>query len=135
MTSCLEFNLAWSHLSCCKTPLCADVKFYLNVKSQANLISLWVSCKHDLNQAIVRGRYWIEFLTNWTYWCFREANRLANSILQTLSDRLWYLKWAVITQKMKFSIKDFFSKCGQIRRKLRIWSYLLKKSLMENFTF
>ena len=33
---------------------------------------------------------------------------------------------------MKFSIKDFFSKCDQIRRKLRIWSYLLKKSLMEN---
>ena len=29
-------------------------------------------------------------------------------------------------------MKDFFSKCDQIRRKLRIWSYLLKKSLMEN---
>ena len=38
-------------------------------------------------------------------------------------------------QKMKFSIKDFFSKCDQIRRKLWIWSHLLKKSLMENFTF
>ena len=37
--------------------------------------------------------------------------------------------------KMKFSIKDFFSKCDQIRRKLRIWSHLLKKSLMENFIF
>ena len=36
---------------------------------------------------------------------------------------------------MKFSIKDFFSKCDQIRRKLRIWSQLLKKSLMENFIF
>ena len=30
-------------------------------------------------------------------------------------------------QEMKFSIKDFFSKCGQIRRKLRIWSHLQKK--------
>ena len=38
-------------------------------------------------------------------------------------------------QKMKFSIKDFFSKCDQIRKKLRIWSHLLKKSLMENFIF
>ena len=38
-------------------------------------------------------------------------------------------------QKMKFSIKDFFSKCDQIRRKLRIWSHLLKKSIMENFIF
>ena len=38
-------------------------------------------------------------------------------------------------QKMKFSIRDFFSKCVQIRKKLRIWSHLLKKSLMENFIF
>ena len=36
---------------------------------------------------------------------------------------------------MKFSIEDFFSKCDQIRRKLRIWSHLLKKFLIENFTF
>ena len=36
---------------------------------------------------------------------------------------------------MKFSIKDFFSKCDQIRKKLQIWSHLRKKSLMENFTF
>ena len=38
-------------------------------------------------------------------------------------------------QKMTFCIKDFFSKCDQIGRKLRIWSHLLKKSLMENFLF
>ena len=31
-------------------------------------------------------------------------------------------------QKMKFSIKNLFSKCDQIRRKL-------KKSLTENFIF
>ena len=36
---------------------------------------------------------------------------------------------------MKCSVKDFFSKCYQIRRKLRIWSYLLKKSLMKNLIF
>ena len=34
---------------------------------------------------------------------------------------------------MKFSIKDFFGKCDQIRMKLQIWSHLPKKSLMENF--
>ena len=38
-----------------------------------------------------------------------------------------------IAQKMKISIKDFFSKRDQIRRKLSIWSHLLKKSLMEYF--
>ena len=36
---------------------------------------------------------------------------------------------------MKFSIKDFFSKCDQIRSFLRIWSHLLKKCLMENIIF
>ena len=35
--------------------------------------------------------------------------------------------------KMKFSIKDFFSKCDQICRKPWIWSHLPKKFLMENF--
>ena len=38
-------------------------------------------------------------------------------------------------QKMKFSIKDFFSKCDQTHKKLRIWSHLLKKSLIKNFFF
>ena len=36
---------------------------------------------------------------------------------------------------MKFSMKDFFSKCDEIRSFLRMWSHLLKKSLMENFIF
>ena len=44
-----------------------------------------------------------------------------------------------IAQKMKFFIKYFFSKCNQIRiqtrRKLPIWSHLLKKSLTGNFIF
>ena len=38
-------------------------------------------------------------------------------------------------QKMKFSIQDFLCRCEQIRRKLRIWSHLLKKYLTENFNF
>ena len=41
----------------------------------------------------------------------------------------------ITAQKTKFSIKGFFSICDQISRKLRIWSHLLKKSLMENFIF
>ena len=35
----------------------------------------------------------------------------------------------------RISIKDLFSKCDQICRKLRIWSHLLQKSLMEKFIF
>ena len=36
---------------------------------------------------------------------------------------------------MKFFIKDFLSKCDQIRSFLRIWSQLMEKSLMENLIF
>ena len=38
-------------------------------------------------------------------------------------------------QRIKFSIKDLLSKCDQIPSFPRIWSHLLKKSLMENFIF
>ena len=41
----------------------------------------------------------------------------------------------VTAQKMKFSIKDFLSKCDQISSFLRILSQLMKKSLVENFIF
>ena len=36
---------------------------------------------------------------------------------------------------MKFSIKVLFSKCDQIRKKKRIWSHLLKKSLRGKLIF
>ena len=45
------------------------------------------------------------------------------------------LVYQPLHKKMKFSVKDFFSKCDQIRSFLQIWSDLLKKSLMENFIF
>ena len=35
--------------------------------------------------------------------------------------------------KMKYSIKNFFSKCYQIHSFLRIWSHLLKRSSVENY--
>ena len=38
-------------------------------------------------------------------------------------------------EKMKFSVKDCFRRCGQIWSFLRIWSHLPKKSLMENLIF
>ena len=54
-----------------------------------------------------------------------------------INPSIWHWKWLALytTQKMKFSSKDFSSKCDQIHRKLRIWSHLLEKSLMENFIF
>ena len=40
-----------------------------------------------------------------------------------------------VYKKKKFSIKDLFSKWDQIRKKLRIWSHLLEKSIIGNFIF
>ena len=39
------------------------------------------------------------------------------------------------TENKAFAMKNFVSKCDQIRSFLRVWSHLLKESLMENFIF
>ena len=52
----------------------------------------------------------------------RHSDRLRGQMLHT-------------GEKIKFSIKDFFSKCDQVCCFLRIWSHLQKKSWMGNFIF
>ena len=66
----------------------------------------------------------------WTLFTqLQDSNLVENSFsLERDVTLMWF-----IAQKMKFSIKDFFSKFYQIRSLLRIWSHLLKKSLIENF--
>ena len=66
----------------------------------------------------------------------------SNNVRCNQLNHMWHNHWdkySILcintTQKMKFSTKDFSSKCDQIRRKLRIWSNLMEKSLMENFIF
>ena len=55
-------------------------------------------------------------------------------IMKFINTPFWHMTYLGFTaQKMKFSTKDFFTECDQIRRFLRIWSHLLEKSLMENF--
>ena len=68
---------------------------------------------------------------------FEVWSRLNNEILYIIVPLPRNETWAAVVkntaQKMTFSIKDFFSKWDQIIQKLRLWSHLLKKSLMENF--
>ena len=49
--------------------------------------------------------------------------------------QLYYSNFSFTAEKMKFSIKAFFSKCDQIHSFQQIWSHLLKKSWMKNFIF
>ena len=64
----------------------------------------------------------------------QRKNTRSTSTINTLKQRS-PCHFYYTSQKMKFSIQDFFSKCNQIQRKPRIWSQLLKKSLTENFLF
>ena len=76
----------------------------------------------------------------------RSFETLFLFIFRSRSRKLMFVAWKIILvrvlllncvfsivtlhKKMKFSIKAFFSKCDQIRRKQLIWSHLLKKSLI-----
>ena len=66
----------------------------------------------------------------------------SNGVMRYLFLALLLLVWStnllevlITAQEANFSIKNYFSKCDQIRRKLRIWSHLPTKSLMKNFIF
>ena len=74
-----------------------------------------------------------------------RKNYILLLILRKSNGLITYLCWVLrisfavrfgfTARKMKFSIKDFFSKCDQTCKKRRIWSNLLKKFWMENFIF
>ena len=71
-------------------------------------------CASDIPSALM-----LKFSSVWVlYECFLHCWVFVHSIYQYFT-----------AQKIKFFIKDFFSKCDQIR------SFHLKKSLMENFIF
>ena len=71
-------------------------------------------CASDIPSALM-----LKFSSVWVlYECFLHCWVFVHSIYQYFT-----------AQKIKFFIKDFFSKCDQIR------SFQLKKSLMENFIF
>ena len=67
-------------------------------------------------------RFFIEFFSSTFF--KRISLILPRAKAQVLKDLIHY---TCTTQKMKFSIKDFFSKCDKIPSFLRIWSHLLKK--------
>ena len=66
---------------------------------------------------------------------YRETSSYYYHALTCMATGVCRNSFICAVQKMKFSIKDFFSKCDQIRSFLRILSHLLKKSSMENFIF
>ena len=64
-----------------------------------------------------------------------KQKEVSNCSFLTINHNLRYIFRRNNAQKIKFSIKAFSSKCDQIRSLQRSWSYLLEKSLTENFIF
>ena len=97
-----------------------------------NMTHLWRNMIECRFRSIARKR---EELTIVPTFCVEKCIRFPlGSPFRVLWVETFFRSWSLRTlhKKMKFFIKDFFNKCDQIRRKLRIWSHFLKKSLMEN---
>ena len=102
----------------------------------------------NISSIFTRSLTFFKFLkfTNLTILFAPNPSPLISEVIERLLNSHYFLRldfskkalsliFECTAQKMTFSIKNFFSKCDQIRRKLRIWSHSLKKSIMENFIF
>ena len=70
------------------------------------------------------------------FWEFFKSTFFTEHLWTTASEKKnFFWDYQDIALKMKFSVKDFFSRCNQICSFLRLWSRLLKKSLIENSIF
>ena len=98
---------------------------------------LWKKKENQNNFSINNFKFFVSSRTS-GYPDDLLMNSLVSGIWNSCSSIGWEsLNWVCTTahKKMKFSITDFFSKFDQTCRKLRICSHLLRKSVMENFSF
>ena len=66
----------------------------------------------------------------------KAGGNLEREVVVRESFTRWELfLWLATAQKNEVVVKDFFSKCDQIRMKLRIRPHLPKRFLMKNFIF
>ena len=100
-----------------------------------NMTHLWHNMIECRCRSIARKREELRIIPTF---CVEKCIRFPpGSPFRVLWVETFFRPWSLrkLHKKMKFFIKDFFNKFDQIRRKLRIWSHLLKKSLIETFIF
>ena len=127
LCSCISF-LVWQFF------LSSQIKYFFCLFLNAIVDSTFSYVYKDRLQILLDVKASLSELIHKIHW-YDQCNQYS---INLLPQSCWYgyILWCnVIAQKMKFSIKDFFNKCDQIRSFLRILSHLLKKSLMENFIF
>ena len=121
-----------------------NIFIYLKIYIYGDLIkSVWY--RFDTENRKIQWIDLIFFTLDFTsrHFCISfKVRNYCKKCCQFYSSRCFFLcflsssvhsKTIFAAQKMKLSIHDFSSKWDQIR--LRIWSHLLKKSLMEDFIF
>ena len=88
---------------------------------------------HNLLEKITVQSTLLILLPCWVHLSFADLSEAISQkqflCLKTRKLELQSNSAAFTTQKLKFFIKDFFSKCDHIRSFLRIWSHLLIKNL------
>ena len=104
---------------------------------------LTVKCIFGELLALRKSNHWSQVLESldkddFFQWNIQKKINVTNHIQTKLAIEImiiYTIKYNSLHKKWSFSIKDFFSKCDQIRSFLRIWLHLLKKSLTKNFIF
>ena len=61
----------------------------------------------------------------------RQSNNIVITFVLIIAIYSFNSQASNTARKIKFSIIDLFSKCDQIRRKMQIWSHLLKKEIVN----
>ena len=96
----------------------------LTEKWDYKLINIFMSIKHKLKFInVILMLFWSLLYVS----CVKTLRWLARSTNHGFA--------TITAHKMKFSIKDFFSKCDQIRSVLWIWSHLLKSSYWKSSVY
>ena len=121
--------------------LMAHVESDVSSKELQTWKVMWLHSLRHLKISFIKSVPWVQFSNyldrkslNSMYWQVTVSCTCANFSNFKRRGKSIFLKKS-LHKKMKLSIKDFFSKWDQIRRKLHIWSHLPKKSLRENFIF
>ena len=103
--------------------------------------TLWFDHFAELSRFVTIMSHKIIFLPHWFYIPIRYHNlktrffkKWPDKDIKSPSDIDHLQLFTITAQQMKFCMKDFFSKCDQIHRKLRIWSHAVHK-LVPTSTF
>ena len=115
-----------------KTPSERKMIYYNTIIAILSLLP-WISFSSvlkEINNKIKRYIVFLPLYSSTGLFTTKNQETLFNFLGNILLERL-----ETHHKLIKFSIKDFFSKCDQIRKKFPIWSHLLEKPYLKHHFF